>query len=266
MAKKRRTVPDNPQLYRVEVRHAERLTPNMHRVTVAGDCLTTFPWMGFDHWFRLFVRLPHQEGFAMPEISGKKWWDPYLAVPEETRPHCSNYTIAGFREADGELDIDFVVHLGASGEPEGPAAIWACAATPGEQLALLDQGIIFDPPEDATEVTIVADESGLPAVSGILRSLPAGTTGRVIQEVPTAADRRELTGPPGIEITWIDREDHGVVPGVRALKELKALDSLDAGGYAFVVGESKLATGGRRHLHKIGLPKDRITFSGFWKH
>lgn len=266
MAKRTRTAPKIPRLYRVEVLRAGRLTPHMQRVTVGGESLTQFPWLGFDHWFRLFVRLPHQSDFDLPELSGKKWWDPYLAIPEETRPHCSNYTIADLRMAEGELDIDFVVHKGPSGEPEGPAAIWACAATPGEQLAVLDQGILFDPPADATEVTIVADESGLPGVCGILRSLPADTVGRVILEVPTGADRRELTAPPGVEITWIDREDHGVVPGVRALKALQALDRVDAGGYGFVVGESKLATGGRRHLHRIGLPKDRITFSGFWKH
>ncbi|WP_277959941.1 SIP domain-containing protein [Frigoribacterium faeni] len=31
------------------------------------------------------------------------------------------------------------------------------------------------------------------------------------------------------------------------------------------MGESALATSGRRHLHAAGLPKNRITFSGYWK-
>jgi NADPH-dependent ferric siderophore reductase len=56
------------------------------------------------------------------------------------------------------------------------------------------------------------------------------------------------------------------VPGVRALTALRSLDAVKGDGYGFVVGESKLATGGRRHLVRIGLPKNRITFSGFWKH
>ncbi|GAA2563752.1 siderophore-interacting protein [Winogradskya consettensis] len=266
MVKRPRTTPKKPQLYRVEVLRAERLTPHMQRVTVGGTALADFPWMGYDHWFRLFVRLPHQSAFAMPEISGKQWWLKYLAAAETTRPHCANYTIADFRAADAELDIDFVVHLGPSGEPEGPAAIWACAATPGEKLAIFDQGILFAPPADTTELTIVADESGLPAVTGILRSLPPGTTGRVIQEVPTAADHRDLPAPTGITITWINRDDPTAVPGVKALQALQTLENLDPHGYAFVVGEAKLATHGRRHLHHIGLPKDRITFSGFWKH
>jgi NADPH-dependent ferric siderophore reductase len=265
MAKRARITPGNPRLYRVEVVRARRLTPNMHRVTVGGEALADFPYLGFDHWFRLFVRLPHQEGFAMPEVSGEVWWPEYLAVPEETRPHCANYTIAELRAGARELDIDFVVHCGPRGEPEGAAAIWACSATPGERLALLDQGILYDAPADATEVTIVADESGLPAVAGILRSLPPTTVGRVVQEVPCAEDRRELTAPPGVTITWVHRDGSGAAPGARALEALREFDALQDTGYGFVVGESALATGGRRQLHKAGLPKDRITFSGFWK-
>jgi NADPH-dependent ferric siderophore reductase len=262
MAKK---APKNLQLYRVEVRRTERITPHMHRVTVGGEALTGFPWLGYDHWFRLFVRLPHQSGFAMPEIAGQKWWEKYLEIAEETRPHCANYTIADLRADEQEMDIDLVVHKGPDGEPEGPAAMWACAARAGEPLAVLDQGVLFAPPADATEVTIVADESGLPGVTGILRSLPDGTVGRVIQEVPTAADRREFTRPAGVEVHWVAREDHGCVPGVKALSTLRAFDAFDPHGYGFVVGESSLATEGRRHLHRAGLPKDRITFSGFWK-
>jgi len=133
-------------------------------------------------------------------------------------------------------------------------------------MALLDQGIIFDRPDDASEVTIVADESGLPAVAGILRSLPHDTVGRVIQEVPTALDRRELSGPAGVQVSWIVRNDPHVVAGVKSLAALKEYAAVDPRGYGFVVGESTLATEGRRHLHRLGLPKDRITFSGFWKH
>ena len=56
------------------------------------------------------------------------------------------------------------------------------------------------------------------------------------------------------------------VPGRAALAELQRYVPVDDRGYAFVVGESTLATEGRRHLHRAGLPKSRITFSGFWKH
>ena len=285
------TVPSHPELYRAEVLRSVRLSPNLHRVTITGDALADFPWRGFDHWFRLFLRLPHQSDFQLPNLSGTGWWKQYRLIPKARRPHCSNYTVAEFRAEQREMDIDFVVHRGPDGQLEGAAAIWAVSARPGEPLALLDQGILFDKPADATEVLIVADESGLPAVGGILRSLPRDTVGRVVQEVPTALDRRDFDGPPGVEVSWIFRDGSGLngstvnatavngtavnstalnstalVGGAMALLALQALPPVHPDGYAFVVGESSLATSGRRHLHRLGLPKDRITFSGFWKH
>ncbi|MFF4244772.1 siderophore-interacting protein [Streptomyces sp. NPDC001822] len=265
MSKTPRLMPKQPGLFRGEVVRTERYSPSMQRVTITGDQLGDFPWLGYDHWFRLFLRLPHQVEFALPELSGQRWWDPYFAIPEAVRPHCANYTVAGFRPREAEMDIDFVVHCGTDGEPEGAAAIWACATRAGDPVALLDQGLIFDRPEDATEVIVVADESGLPSTAGILRSLPRDTVGRVIQEIPLAGDRRPLAAPAGVSVTWVVRDDASAVPGAAALAELRRHDAVDTAGYAFVVGESTLATEGRRHLVRAGLPKDRITFSGFWK-
>ncbi|MFJ2902017.1 siderophore-interacting protein [Streptomyces sp. NPDC091279] len=266
MAKIHRLMPQHPRMFRAEVVRTERVSPSMHRVTVTGPELSAFEWLGYDHWFRLFFPLPHQTTLRLPEIDGTRWWQPYLAIPEEERPHCANYTVAEFRPESAELDIDFVVHIGPSGELEGGAAIWACAAQAGDILALLDQGVLFDCPQDASEVLVVADETGLPAATGILRSLPPGTRGRLIQEVPTEADRRPLTAPAGVSVTWVVREDRARVPGAGALDELLRHRPADTAGYAFVVGESTLATEGRRHLRRAGLPKERIFFSGFWKH
>ena len=259
-------MPDDPQLFRARVLSSRDLTPSLRRVTAGGEGLKDFPWMGYDHWFRLFLRRPHQERFALPQLSGAKWYKEYLAIPEAVRPHCANYTVADYRPETGEIDIDFVIHRGRDGSLEGGAAIWACNTQPGDEFAFLDQGMIFDRPDDASEVLLVADESGLPAVAGILRSLPHDTVGRVIQEVPTAMDRRDLPRPAGVDISWVVRDDASVVAGVKTLAALKEYPPLDPNGYGFVVGESKLATEGRRQLHRLGLPKDRITFSGFWKH
>jgi NADPH-dependent ferric siderophore reductase len=160
----------------------------MRRVTVGGSSLADFGYLGYDHWFRLFTRLPQQERFDLPELPGDRWWPTYLAIPEERRPHYANYTVADFRPDQGELDIDFVIHRGPDGALEG------------------------------------------------------------------------------VEVDWVIRDDPGAVPGQAALARLRTLTLLDPRGYAFVVGESSLATEGRRHLHRHGMPKSRITFSGFWKY
>ncbi|WP_035855548.1 siderophore-interacting protein [Cryptosporangium arvum] len=265
MSKKPRLMPENPRMFRANVVRTEQLTPSMQRVTVTGEELAAFPWRGFDHWFRFFVPLKHQESLVLPAFEGSTWWQPYLAIPEEKRPHCANYTVADFRPHAAELDIEFVLHRGRDGRLEGRAALWACSARAGDPLALLDQGVLFDPPADTSEYLIAADESGLPSTVAIVRSLPGDAVGRVIQEVPTRADRRVLDAPPGVEITWIARDDPDATPGRAALEAVREVTPApDA--YAFVVGESTLATEGRRHLVRSGLPKDRITFSGFWKH
>ncbi|TPW72284.1 siderophore-interacting protein [Schumannella sp. 10F1B-5-1] len=276
MAKNPRLVPADPRLFRAQVVDSRMLTPSLRRVTVAGDELAEFDHLGFDHWFRLFLQLPHQDELYLPAVSGRKWWTAYLDIPEERRPHCANYTVAAFRPAEREMDIDFVLHRSAAGELEGGAAIWADAARPGDGIAFLDQGALYDQPDDTSEVLVVADETGLPGAAGILASLAPHTTGLLIQEVPTRGDVRELPAPAGVEVRWIVRDelDSGAgldgaaahaIPGRAALAELTRLESTADTAYAYVVGESDLATSGRRHLRRLGLAKERIFFSGYWR-
>ena len=320
--------PADPRVHRLEVLHSERVSPSFQRVTVVGDDLHEFGGMGFDQWFRLFLPVPGSDSLRLPRATTSLWYAQYLAIPEAERPHCANYTVREFRPAGragaagagagagagaagagagasgaggasrAELDIDFVLHRGGSGELEGGAAIWACAARPGDALGLLDQGVLFNAPDDATEIHLVADETGLPGTEGIVRSLHRASVGSVIQEVPTRADVRPLDTPDGVEVTWVVRDEldarelgvlgsgtwalggdddvdgrgaggaegaGGVAPGEGALAALLARSAADPGAYAYVVGESALATSGRRHLHAAGLPKNRITFSGYWK-
>ncbi|GAB3411309.1 siderophore-interacting protein [Schumannella luteola] len=277
MAKTPRLQPADPRLFRAQVVANRRLTPSMQRVTVSSAELAEFEYLGFDHWFRLFLQLPHHDELFLPAVEGRKWWQNYLDIPEERRPHCANYTVAAFRpaadRADGaripaELDIDFVLHRSAAGELEGGAAIWADAAQPGDNMAFLDQGALYDQPDDTSEVLIVADETGLPGTAGILASLPADATGLLLQEVATRGDVRELPGPVGVERRWIVRDeaaDAHATPGQAALAELLRLESLSATAYAYLVGESDLATSGRRHVRGLGLVKERIFFSGYWR-
>ncbi|MFF3886093.1 siderophore-interacting protein [Streptomyces sp. NPDC001914] len=57
------------------------------------------------------------------EFTGTRRYHPYLAIPEDERPHCANHTVADFRREGAEMDIDFVVHRGPDGEIEGGAAV-----------------------------------------------------------------------------------------------------------------------------------------------
>ncbi|MCS5735144.1 siderophore-interacting protein [Herbiconiux daphne] len=264
-----RLMPTHPRLFTALVTSSVRMSPSFQRVTIAGDELASFEWNGFDHWFRIFLPPAVGAPLRLPVVSGRSWWKPYLAIPERERPHCSNYTVADIRAGSGvaEMDVDVVLHWDASGDIAAGVAGWAVSAEPGSPVGLLDQGPLFDPPDDMRGVHLVADESGLPAVRGILRDLGEHVTGTAIIEVPHADDIEPLAAPAGVDVVWIARgAGDGSVPGTSALAALRSRVTPHPHDYAFVVGESTLATEGRRALHRAGLPKSRITFSGFWKH
>ena len=267
MANRRPVLPDVVRFYRLRVLRAYDVSPSFRRVTVTSDELSAFQHLGFDHWFRLFVPAAGQQTWRLPTATSKFWYAQWLATPAKERPHVNNYTVRAFRPDSLELDIDVVLHRGPGGTLEGRVAQWATEVQPDDELAILDEGLLFNRPADTGSVLLAADESGLPALEGILASLPDDLGGRAVLEVPTAADVRELAHGPGLDVQWVVRSevDAGGVPGAAALAAVCAGPAPAADAYAFLVGESGLATGARRHLVRSGLAKDRITFCGFWK-
>ncbi|MFT4217299.1 MAG: siderophore-interacting protein [Micropruina sp.] len=264
MATNPRLMPDEPRMFTAEVVRTARISPSFQRVTIGSAQLAEFDWHGLDHWFRLFF--PRSDtALRLPEVRGRLWWKSYLSIPDEHRPHCSNYTVAGYRRfgEDAELDIDVVLHW-HQGQLTGVAG-WAATAQPASAVAILDQGVLFDPPRDTTDYLLVADESGLPAVRGILRDLPPDAIGTAIIEVPAHGDVRDVQAPAGVTVRWLPREASDQPVGAGALRALNSIEAPSQASYAFVVGESTLATEGRRTLRRAGLPKERITFSGFWR-
>lgn len=268
-------MPSAPQMFRARVVRSTRLSESFQRVTIAGESLHRFQWRGFDHWFRLFLPKAGAR-LVLPEVSGREWWRSYLAIPESFRPRCSNYTVAEHRPLTGELDIDVVLHEDADGPVADPGdsetvSRWATTVGAGSPVAFLDQGVLFVPPADTDQVVIACDETGIPAARGILASLPRSTRGAALLEVPAGDDIAPLAvprAPLGVQVTWLarDQQPMAVAPGSLALAEVEALTGLSARTYGFVIGESKLATGGRRALIGAGVPKQRIFFSGFWKY
>lgn len=260
-------LPDVVRFYRLRVVRAGDVSPSFRRVTVTSAELSAFQHLGFDHWFRLFVPAAGQQDWRLPTATSKLWYAQWLATPARERPHVNNYTVRAFRPDSLELDIDVVLHRGPGGALEGRVAQWAAEVQPGDELAILDEGLLFNRPTDARSVLLAGDESALPALEGILASLPDDIGGRAVLEVPTAADVRDLTHAPGLHVQWVVRSevDPAAVPGSAALAAVCAGPAPAADAYAFLVGESGLATGARRHLVRTGLAKEQITFCGFWK-
>ena len=247
-------------LVQLEVLRTERITPHMNRVTFGGADLARFTYRGFDQWFRLAIGVHEDDRFDnLPRTFGVGGYLKYLSLPKGTRPVIRNYTVRQFRTDPLELDVDFLVH-----GSDGIAGPWAADVEPGTQAALIDQGCGWQPLPVAQTV-LVADESGLPAVAGILRDMPRDAAGHALIELQDAADRQPLDAPEGMTVYWLEREP-AAAPGSVALPTFAALD-LDAEDLqAFAVGEARVATGSRRHLVRDrGVAKERVTFSGYWR-
>jgi NADPH-dependent ferric siderophore reductase len=268
MAKRSKHVkPEEPALLRAQVLASKQLSPNFVRVTVGGDELNNFTPMGFDQWFRLFVKRPGQPELRLPTQTNVLWYAQYLMMGKD-KPLARNFTVRDFRPADAgvfglgpEIDIDFVSHGDAS-----PASAWANSVSPGDELGLLDEGLLYNPEPAVDWQLLVGDESALPAILGILRSADRDLRGEAFIEIPHADDAQEVDAPDGVTVHWLVRTDPHARAGALALDAVTAATLPDGRGYAFVAGERDLATGVRRHLvNERAFAKDDISFTGFWR-
>lgn len=247
-------------LVQAEVAGARRITPHMVRVTLTGASLADFVPLGFDQWMRLAIPVRDETRFDnLSPTFGLKGYLRYMTLPKGTRPVIRNYTVREFRRNPDELDIDFVVN-----GDDGIAGPWAASVQPGVSVPFIDQGCGWRPvPADWN--LLVTDESGLPAVAGILRDMPREAKGIALIELFDEADRQETGAPDGVEARWLLR-DPGNRPGGLALSTLTGLEFPPGTPYAFAVGEQALASGVRRHLvAERGVPKGNVTFSGYWR-
>jgi NADPH-dependent ferric siderophore reductase len=263
-----RTKPEVSELLTLHVLRRETVSPGFARVTLGGGDIERFRYLGLDQWFRLFLPVGEDSLSRLPNKLDTVSYLRYLAIAKTSRPVLRNYTVRAYRPAgpDGpELDVDLVLHGSPEDGTSGPAATWAQTCVPGDAVAILDEGTTFSPRPEHRELRIVADESGLPAVLGILESLPADARGSALIEVADAADRQDVAAPAGVEVRWLVREDAHATPGVLALAAVEAEPLPAVPVYCWAVGESALATGARRHWVRAGVPKGDVTFCGYWK-
>lgn len=263
-----RTKPEATELVTLDVLERRQVTPHMVRVTLGGRDVERFSPLGFDQWFRLFIPVSDASLQRMPNKLSAVTYVKFLTVSKTDRPVLRNYTVRAYRP-DGprgpEIDVDFVAHGSDSAGTAGPAASWAAGCVPGDVVGIIDEGYMFLPPDGTEHALVVVDESGLPAAAGILGSWPEGVAGTVVIEVPTAQDRQDVPTPDGVDVRWVERPDVHDVPGRAALAAAVALPLPGGATYGFVAGEQGLVSELRRHWVKAGLPKDRITFSGYWR-
>lgn len=285
------------RLFDVALKQRTVLSPSLTRMVFAAPDVANMKTEGPDQRIKVFFPLPGQEAPDVPQ--GADWYARYRALPEGERAPMRTYTLRALRPELGEVDVDFVLH----GET-GPASRWAMHARIGDRIGLLapdaqvaesSQGCEWKPPAGVRRVLLVADDTALPAVAGILEALaqwPHPPQVQAFLEVQHEADVLPLAAPLGAQLFWLVRE--GAAHGQRLQEAVRARIGPDAtrsadqtlaeididqdilweqasaeatGLYAWVAGEAGAVMAIRRHLVKdCGIDKRSITFMGYWRH
>ncbi|WP_399880141.1 siderophore-interacting protein [Streptomyces sp. BBFR51] len=183
-----------------------------------------------------------------------------LVAPAADRPWVGNLTIRALRHAEQEIGIEFVLR------GDSPMSSWVRRVRPGDPAGIFDLGTMYRLPRHARGRPLVGDETALPAILSILDSDPNPPPTEVIVEVVNAADVRSVLMPTGLHSHCLSRDVESVRPGIRALEAVRSAESPEGPVHTWVAGESRLATGTRRHLvNDRGVPRRDVCVHGYWR-
>lgn len=244
----------------------EDVSPHLRKVTFVAPRLAEAVTAGPDQRIKVLLTPPNGGELRLPR--GDNWYAEWCATPADERFVMRTYTIRALRPEVAELDIEFVLH-----GVNGPASAWVSSAALGDQIGLiipfavdssstkglLMSGVDYVPPAESVSRILVADETALPALAGILEQLPPAVHATVFVQVPDSTDIRPLPTPGTATITWL-------TPSTSLLEAIKSVELPFDPDYAWVAGESSMIKQVRRYLvNAAGMPKSAISFQGYWK-
>lgn len=242
--------------YEATVLSRQQLTPGMLRLTFGGEGLAALQTTGIgDEYLRLFFPNEKTGKLHLPVITEDGRWT-YPDGQDAIR--CSTYTVRSYRADPVEIDVDFVIHDG------GLACRWALAAKVGDTVTINRPRGLYTPPSDTVWQLLVADATGLPALSRLLEQTPGHIESRVFVEVATAADEQILPAHPGATVTWLHRSGNGIAPS-RMREVVRAVPLPATPGYIWVAGEQKVVRAIRKFVRQeLRLPAERYELVGYW--
>lgn len=242
------------------VARTEQLTPHMVRVVAGGEGFGAFADNGFtDKYVKISfpAALP---GGVWPEgpvdIPALK-----EQLPREQWPVTRTYTVRWFDPEARELAIDFVVH-----GDEGLAGPWAAAAQPGDRIVSAGPGGAYAPAANAEWHLFAGDESAFPAIGAALDALPADARGIAFLEVGSAVDVLELAAPEGVELRWLSREGYPAGETLILAEAVAGAEWLPGTPHVFAHGERGAMKELRAVFKERGVPREKLSLSGYWAH
>jgi NADPH-dependent ferric siderophore reductase len=242
-----------PRFRRATVRRAEALSPRMRRVTLGGDDLVGFAVDEPAASVRLLLPSPGAD-LVIPEWNGNEF-----LLPDGSRPAIRTLTPFRADPVAGELDVCVVLH------GSGRASTWAEQAAPGGEIAVSGPGRGYEVDGQARQFLLAGDETALPALTQVLRALPAAATVAVHVEVGDPSAHIPMPPHRKVTVEWHELPD-GATPGA-ALVDAVVGAGVTSEHRVWVAGEAAAVQRIRKHLFDtVGIARDRTVVRGYWKH
>jgi NADPH-dependent ferric siderophore reductase len=245
-----------PRLRTLKVKKIER-SPRVVKVTLTGDDLEGFAHFDPGQHVKVFFP-PEGEDVPLLPIMGPEGPQFPSDVP---RPVSRTYTPRRYRPESKELDIEIVLH------DDGLGSNWARSAKEGNLLVMAGPGGRYRLNLDADWYVLAADFAGVPAMSEIIETLPAGKKVFAVAEVVDASDERTYKTDASVDVRWLhtlSSPSNGMPPLEKALRELPL--PKNGRGRAWVGCESSTMRALRAYLlDGAGMTRDVIHTQGYWK-
>jgi len=241
-----------PPFVPLTVRRAERRSPRLVHVTLAGEGVEAF--VSPDPAASVRLLLPVDGELVLP-----RWDRNVFLLPDGRRAPIRTMTPRRVNPAVGELDLEIVDH------GDGPASRWAAGAAPGDRAAISGPARGYPIPADAGGFVVAGDETAIAAISLLLEALPADTAVEVHVEVANADARVPLPEHPSAAVTWHELPARAA-PGSTLVDAVGAA-TIDDVTCVWAAGEAAAMQRIRRHLFDDrALPRTRTWIRGYWKH
>jgi len=242
-----------PRFRRATVRRAQGLTPRLQRVTLGGDDLVGFTADEPAASVRLLLPSPDAD-LVIPEWNGNEF-----LLPDGSRPAIRTLTPFRADPAAGELDVCVVLH------GSGRASTWAEQADAGGEVAVSGPGRGYEVDGGTRQFLLAGDETALPALTQVLRALPAAATVAVHVEVADASAHIPMPPHRKVTIEWHELPA-GAMPGDALVDAVGAAD-VTPEHRVWVAGEAASVQRIRKHLFDtVGIARERTVVRGYWKH
>lgn len=224
----------------VRVLSVQEVTPRMRRIRLGGEQLGSFVPAGLDSAAPAFrapafddhVKLIFAEHGPVQDVLPRQLSEGIEWTPVSARI-TRDYTPRAVDADAGELTLDFVLH------GHGPAATWARAARPGDELSFVGPKSSMHLPAEISAMLLVRDETALPAIGRFFDERPVQAPAHAVITVTEDAARQELALREGDSVTWV-RQEHPDGPGLlRAVREAVAGLKLGPDPFLWAAGEAR---------------------------